>query len=306
MKNIKKRRVVITGASGFIGSFLVNKLLSLGYENIITINRKAIDLKKTKNIKGNFSDEALLQEILKKNDIVIHLACSSNPSISQQNIRKDIEENMIGSVTLLQVCVDKKINKFIYISSGGVIYGNHGMKKVKEDARTVPINSHGIMKLSIENYLKVLNRLYNLNYIIIRPSNPYGRKNNDNKNQGIIDVFLKKVNNNEGLEIWGDGKIVRDFIYIEDLIALIIKTINPKIKNETFNAGSGIGTSVNDILKMIKKITGKNINVKYLKKRNFDVAYNVLNIKKSETLLNWKPKNNLEKNMRKILRKYYL
>ena len=157
------------------------------------------------------------------------------------------------------------------------------------------------MKLSVENYLKVFSYLYGLKYVIIRPSNPYGRKSESKRKQGLIDIFLKKIKNEEKLEIWGDGEVVRDFIYIEDLVELIIKTFDSEIKNEILNAGTGVGTSINNFLDLVRKLTKKSIKVKYFKKRNFDVSYNVLDVKKAEKMLNWKPNKNLKRNIEKIL-----
>jgi len=301
MKKLIKKRIVVTGAGGFIGSSLVERLVALGCYNIVAIDRNATNFEKIKNITTNFSDEKKMRKIIQKDDIVIHFACSSNPAISQQDAIKDIEENVIGSLKLLQICVEKKISKLVYISSGGVIYGNQGARKMKESGNSDPISLHGVMKLTIEKYIQAFGHLFGLNYVIVRPGNPYGRKNSNNRNQGIVDVFISKINNNENLEIWGDGKIIRDYIYIDDLIALIVETLNPKILKEIFNAGTGVGTSINEIVDILKRVSGKNFRAKYFKKRNFDILYNVLNMDKAKGILKWKPKKNLEENIKQII-----
>ena len=296
---MKKPRIVITGASGFIGTNLVKKLLKNGYKNIVAIDKNKFSDNSVKTAIGNFNDSALLNKVIRKNDIVIHLACSTVPALSESDKEKDIKENVFGTLKLLKISTNKKINKFIFFSSGGTVYGDKNYP-VSEEAETSPINSHGSMKLMIENDIKIFNRQHGLNYVIIRPSNPYGREKSNKKNQGVIDIFLKKIINNETLEIWGDGKIIRDYIYIDDLTDLVAKTIESAVSNEILNAGSGQGTSINDIIKIIGKITNKKIKVKYLSARNFDTPYNVLDVRKAKTILNWEPSTKLGDGIRKI------
>lgn len=296
---MKNNRIVITGGSGFIGSHLINDLLSQNHQNILSIDKKKSSNQLIKNKIGNFFDTKLLLNTLKKNDIVIHMACSSVPAISEANKEKDIRENLIGSINLFQACIKKKIKKIIYFSSGGTVYGNHGNKKIKETDISNPINSHGAMKIAIEKYLQVFHHTHGLNYVIIRPGNPYGRTIDNNKNQGIIDIFLKKIINREPLEIWGDGETVRDYIHIEDLTDLIIKIIKSDINNEIFNAGTGKGTSINQLLEIIKNITNIEPKIKYKKNRNFDLKYNILNIKKAKDKINWKPSINIKNGIKK-------
>ncbi len=297
---MKKDKIIITGASGFIGTNLVDNLQNAGYNNLLSLDKKQFTNKQVNTVIGSFFDEKILNNTIKKNDIVIHLACSTIPSSSEENRLQDISENIIGTLKLLQICAEKKVKKFIFFSSGGTVYGDHGKKTIKETEKTNPICSHGIMKLTIENYIQVYNRLHNLNYVIIRPSNPYGRIINSNKNQGIVDIFLKKAINNELLEIWGDGEIVRDYIHIDDLANFIVKVIKQDIKNEIFNIGTGIGTSVNKLIEVIQGILGKKLQTTYLEHRNFDAEYNVLNIEKAKKMLNWQPKVTINEGVAKI------
>ncbi len=302
MHNLRKNRIVITGASGFIGSNLVKKLLENGYKNLLAIDLNKSSILPIDTMIGNFSDRKLLNKAIKKDDIVIHLACSTVPSLSEKNKEKDIEDNVMGTSKLLKICAEKKIKKFIFFSSGGTIYGEQN-QPVNEKTKTSPINSHGQMKLMIENNIKKFNQRHNLNYIIIRLSNPYGRKIENHKNQGLIDIFLKKIINHETLEIWGDGKIIRDYIHIDDLSNSILKLIKKDINNEILNVGTGVGTSINEAIDIIQKISKQKIKVKYLQKRNFDISYNVLDIKKAKTILNWKPTIDLKKGIEKIYNK---
>lgn len=298
---INKNRVVIIGGSGFIGSHLVNKLIAIGYKNLLVIDRKKPLIKTVKYILGNFQSTNLLKNNIKKNDIVVHFACTTIPATSELNKEKDIMDNIVGTVKLLQICAEKKITKFIFLSSGGTIYGDRYKKPIKENEQTNPINSHGVMKLAIEKYINVFSHLYGLKYLIIRGGNPYGWLITDKqRKQGIIDVFLLKAINHQLIEIWGSDKIVRDYIYIDDLINFIIKSIQQNINNEIINVGTGKGASIKEIIRLIQKITGHKLIIKYREKRKIDVVYNVLNISKAKKLFNWRPKIKLKDGINKI------
>ena len=294
-----KNRIIITGGSGFIGSHLIEALKKNGYKNLVVIDKNKPTDKNISFIKGDFSANKILRNTIKNNDIIVHLACSTIPSTSEQNKEKDIMENVIGAVRLLENCRGKKLKNFIFLSSGGTVYGKINRPAEETDAPQ-PINAHGLMKYLIEKYIEIHHRLYGLNYTIVRASNPYGRKVVGGIKQGVIDVLLKKTTDNQLIEIWGDGKVVRDYFHIDDLTALLVKIIKKPTLNQTINVGSGQGTSLNDLLKIIKKITGKKLKIKYLPGRGFDLPYNILNINKAKKLYGWRPKIGLEDGIKKI------
>jgi len=294
-----KNRIIITGGSGFIGSHLIEALKKNGYKNLVVIDKNKPTDKNISFIKGDFSANKILRNTIKNNDIIVHLACSTIPSTSEQNKEKDIMENVIGAVRLLENCRGKKLKNFIFLSSGGTVYGKINRPAEETDAPQ-PINAHGLMKYLIEKYIEIHHRLYGLNYTIVRASNPYGRKVVGGIKQGVIDVLLKKTTDNQLIEIWGDGKVVRDYFHIDDLTALLVKIIKKPALNQTINVGSGHGISINNLLKIIKKITGKKLKIKYLPGRGFDLPYNILNINKAKKLYGWRPKIGLEDGIKKI------
>jgi len=294
-----KNRIIITGGAGFIGSHLTAALRKNGYKNLLVIDKNHPADRGVRFIKGDFSNSRLLHQIIKNGDIIVHLACSTIPSTSEQNKEKDIMENVIGAVRLLENCRGKKLKNFIFLSSGGTVYGNIS-KPAKETDAAQPSNAHGLMKYLIEKYIEIHAQLYGLNYTIIRASNPYGRKVVGGIKQGVIDVLLKKTTDNQLIEIWGDGKVVRDYFHIDDLTALLVKIIKKPTLNQTINVGSGHGISINNLLKIIKKITGKKLKIKYLPGRGFDLPYNILNINKAKKLYGWRPKIGLEDGIKKI------
>ncbi len=279
-----KERCLVLGGGGFIGSNLVGYLLSSGYDvrifDIIGFSKKNIEeyLNDVEIIEGNLDDLTTVNEALSDVDYVYHLISTTVPSSSQLNPRYDVESNLVPTLNLLELIKKTSVKKIIYLSSGGTVYGLPIDVPIKENHTTNPINSYGIVKKAIEDYLLLYNRLWNIEVCIFRLSNPYGEKQNPKGIQGVIPVFLSKAINNEVIEVWGDGNVVRDYIYIKDAIKIMVEAIRIKTPEIVYNLGSGIGTSINDILDFIKVNLEPNLVVKYSEGRTFDVPVNVLDI----------------------------
>ncbi len=302
-----KKRVVVIGGSGFIGSNFLLAYVDKEKYDLLSISRSKFLMAGVKTLQGNFSDKEFLREKLKENDIVIHLACTTVPVTSEKNKKADYIQNVLGTKILLEVCVEKKVNKFIFMSSGGTIYGDHGNKRVCEKDITRPIGYHGKMKLKIEEVIQEYNKNYNLDFLIIRASNPFGRNRIQQKNnQGVIEVFLNKFIAGKEITIWGEGNQIRDFIYIEDLISAIFLLLEKKIKNKIINVGSGQGHSINEVIKIIESSINKRIKIIHKPSRNFDVPYNVLDISKLQKLIAWQTKYSVEEGIKKTIKKYHL
>ncbi len=283
-------KILILGGFGFVGTNLIEELLKRGNYEIIVFEAKEVIIQNPRilnNIKiyyGDFHNENDYEVIFKENEIdnVIHLIGTTIPSLSNENIIYDIQSNLINSVKLLNMMNKYNIKNIVFPSSGGTVYGIL-KKEHKESDPTAPICSYGIMKLMIEKYLYLFNYLYGINFLIIRPSNPFGEYHK-NLRQGLINVVLKKIQNGETVEIWGDGSVVRDFIYIKDLVMIIVDLIEKKIRNEVINIGSGKGHSINEILSIIREEIG-NFSLKFIEGRKVDVPHSVLNIDKLKTFL---------------------
>ena len=296
-----KNDILITGGTGLIGSALVDKLARINHRSSIRIISKNSSEARHSSItyfRGDFKNKKLLNKLIKKNSTVIHLACSSVPSISEMDRAADLRNNLIGTINLLDICVKKKTRRFIFISSGGTVYGKL-QRPAKEEDLTNPISSHGAMKLAIEKYIQVYNHLYNLPFIIIRASNIYGPGQIFDKPQGISGVCLKKAMQNEAVSIYGDGCIMRDYIYIDDFADALIGILSNNINNEIINIGCGKAVSLKTILKNIEKTCNMPLKIKKLKKRKFDIDYNALCNDKAFKLLGWRPKTTLLEGIKK-------
>ena len=284
------KKILILGGFGFIGTNLTEELLKRSNYEIIIFEAKNVLIQNpdlldhVKVYYGDFHNEKDYEIIFKENeiDVIIHLISTTVPSISNENIIYDIHSNLINTVKLLNTMKQYQIKNIIFPSSGGTVYGI-SKEEHKESNSTKPICSYGIMKLAIEKYLYLYNYLYEINYLILRLSNPFGEYHK-NPLQGLINVVIEKVLNRETIEIWGNGSITRDYIYIKDIVRIIVDLIEKNIQNEIINVGSGRGYSINEILSIIREKIG-DFPLKFVEGRAIDVPHLVLNIDKLKTFL---------------------
>lgn len=286
-------KYVVLGGNGFIGSYIVDVLLREGHDVTvfdIGTERYREPLSNVTYVFGRIDDHELIEKTFEGIDILVHCVSTTVPITSNQNIEFDIESNLVTAVKLFRIACEKNIKRIVYLSSGGAVYGEPESVPVIEDSSTNPISSYGIIKLTIEKYLKYFSLNYGIEYNIIRPSNPYGPRQNPYGNQGVISVFLGKICQGKNLEIWGDGNISKDYIFITDLADAIYEASVTKEKNQTFNIGSGIGISINDIVDAIRNVTKEQFAVNYYPTNKFDVQHVCLDIENAKKYLDFKPK----------------
>lgn len=300
------QRCLIFGGSGFIGSHLTNALVKKGYRTFVVCrnSKKAYDnLSGLRNrigiLYGDFLDHNFLENIIKPNDIVFDLISSSVPSTSSNSPIEEINQHITPHVKFIDIAVKKKIKKIIFASSGGGIYGENKKKVQSETNETQPFSPHAIAKLTIENYLRFFSREYGNKFIIYRISNPYGPKQISRQGFAIIPSFFKHVIEHTPPIIFGDGKQLRDFIYIDDLIEAIMVSFPKNTKSHTYNLGSNSGTPINRLWQEIKKLTNSDLNPLFKKNRTIDVPRVILNTERFRKEFKWKPKITLEEGLKK-------
>ena len=274
--------VLVIGGNGFIGSHLIDYLVENnhsvrvfdhGHEKFRSPNPK-IDYRI-----GEIGDVAYLYEAMLNIDVVFHLASGSVPSSSNLDIEIDITKNVFPTISILNNMVKLRIKKIIYFSSGGAVYGEVNDLPIKESNALNPISSYGITKLTIESYIKLYSRNHSIEYLIIRPSNPYGPRQGHFLAQGVISTFLRKINKNDSLTIYGDGENKKDYIFVEDLVKYVYSLFS-KSKTGIYNVGSGNGVSINDIIGIIQEITQENCKIEFVESKNYDVKDFALDISK--------------------------
>lgn len=278
--------IVILGGAGFIGTNLAIRLAKKNDVTVIDRGNYFEALKKT-NLPITYKIypyelSADFDAQVRNQDIVFHLASTNIPGDSNKNIAKELEANVTVTALLLDACVRQHVKEVVFISSGGAVYGKKGRCPISEDTVTYPITSYGIEKISIEKLLYLYRYQYGLDYRTIRLANPYGPYQRPNGKLGVVTTFIYKALKSETLEVYGDGSVVRDFIYIDDAVEGILKIAFGNNEYRVFNLGSGKGTSIQKVIQIIKEEINDKIKIKYISCRKNDVQENYLDISRYE------------------------
>lgn len=289
-------RALILGGNGFIGSHLTDELLRHGsyvrvfdrYPELFRAPLSGVDY-----VFGDFGNRALVSAALAEIDVVYHLISTTLPQTSNDDPIFDVQSNVIETLALLQECVSRSINKFVFISSGGTVYGEPDKLPILEDSPTFPLCSYGITKLCIEKYLEMFRSLYGLEYVIIRPSNPFGPRQNPKGIQGVISVFLALMLEQRPITIWGDGSVIRDYIFVEDLVNGIYRSSVCASEHRIFNIGTGTGIALRELAAVCNACTGLMSRIDYLPQRAFDIPAVYLDINRAKQELGWQPRTSL-------------
>ena len=278
------RNILLIGGAGFIGSNVIRYMLRLPDQYRIFVmepvfaNVSRIETFDINIYRGELSDIDSVQSVIEINkiDTIVHLVSTLIPGSTFDDYKREFQNVIFPSIELMSLCAKRNI-KFIYFSSGGTIYGNSTDKRpFKESDTLAPISYYGWSKQMMENGIQYVHRTEGLQYLIVRPSNPYGHGQRIHAKQGLIAVSLGKIFAGEPITVWGDGCSVRDYIYIDDLARIMQQLIEKDVSNITLNVGSGVGTSVNDIMVELKNITEEYFDVNYVSSRKVDVANMIL------------------------------
>lgn len=281
----------VFGGSGFIGTNLCQALARDGhvvtsFDNIAFrganpgIRSQAFD----------FSAPGDLNRALADVDVVVHLISTMLPSPSNSEPIRDVQENLVGSLRLIDAVKKSPVRRFIFLSSGGTVYGSQSKIPISECAKSDPLCSYGIVKRSIEQYLALHRHLHGLDYFALRVANPYGPFQRPG-GQGLVANVIDKALHSQPVVIWGDGSVVRDYIFIDDVIDAILAAArcDDAAATRVLNIGSGIGRSVLDVVSSIEKMMDTTIAKQFIASRPSDVPVNVLDIARAGEVLLWQP-----------------
>lgn len=301
-------RYLVLGGGGFIGSHLCDSLLLSGHSVRVferpnlSRYRKFNDTELIEWVEGDFTNKIDLADAVQSCDVIYHLVSTTLPKTSNDNPVFDVASNVVGTLNLLEVAKQAKVSKVVFVSSGGTVYGIPRQIPISETDPTEPVVSYGISKLAIEKYLHLYHVLHGMEYCILRLANPYGERQKVNTAQGAVAVFLYRALHGQPIEIWGDGSVTRDYIYIGDAVSALLMAGKHKGKQRLFNIGSGEGKSLNQILDTIEQLLGRSVNRYYLSGRAFDVPTNVLDITRARESLGWEPQTTFMEGMQHMLR----
>jgi UDP-glucose 4-epimerase len=232
-------------------------------------------------------------QLLEQVSTVYHLAWSSLPQSSNDNPLRDVSDNVLGTLRLLEAAKRCCLPRLVFASSGGTVYGALSSVPANEQHTTNPRCAYGISKLAMEKYLALYQELWSLNCVALRISNAYGPGQKVRRNFGAISTFAARALKGEPIRIFGDGSIIRDYIYIDDLVEALIAAGNRHEGPRVINIGSGIGRSLNDIVALLASICTK-VEVIYGAERNLDIPVSVLDISLAKRVLKWEPRTAIE------------
>ena len=277
-----------------MGAHLVDRLVADG-NRVRVLDRVPIDLRPrwqgaatVENLAGDFVDLSAVDAAVREIDVAYHLVSTTIPATSNVDPVFDVHSNLIGTLSFLKSAQAAGIKKIVFVSSGGTIYGNAPSQPIKETDPTEPICSYGITKLAIEKYLALYEYLHGLRFIAFRVSNAYGEKQRPGP-QGVIAAFMQKALKGVPLEIWGDGTVVRDFVYIHDVVDALVRGAEYEGPFRVFNVGSGAGRSLNQVVDALRLVTGRPIECIHKASRPVDLPRSVLDISLVKQELSWNP-----------------
>jgi UDP-glucose 4-epimerase len=296
-------KVLVTGGAGFIGSNVVDLLISNGHD-VCVLDDLSSGKKDYINNSATFYEMDILDDvgkIIKDEGIecVIHHAAQIQVRKSIENPVFDANVNILGSLNLLESARDVK--KFIFASTGGAIYGEPEYLPADESHPENPLAPYGISKLAFEKYLYMYGEIYGLDYVALRYGNVYGPRQDPYGEAGVVAIFANSMLKGESPTINGDGNQTRDFVYVEDVARSNRLAMEKSVGERVINIGTGKETSVNEIFDTIQKSLGTDINPVHGPTIKGEVQKISLDVKRAEDELGWQPEVSLEAGIGKFL-----
>ncbi len=298
-------RCLVLGGSGFIGSHLVELLLESAFQVRVfsrspSLSATLAGVKSSVEFSvGDFRDAQTLANAVKGCDHVYHLIATTVPTTSNQDMVFDADSNLISTLRLLEICVHENVKQVIFASSGGTVYGKSDKQAISECHSTEPRCSYGVVKLAIEKYLELFRIQHALDYTVLRISNCYGPRLPINGEQGVVGAFLNRLQRGEPIELWGDGSITRDYVYVTDVALALRAALGQQSPFRVFNIGTGIGTSLLNLIEMMERATDCHFHILKREAREVDVPVNILDATRARKCLSWQATTPLEQGLAK-------
>jgi UDP-glucose 4-epimerase len=287
--------VLLIGGNGFIGQALARQLAAEGREVHVLARHAEAGRRDGINFhRGCQSDTLLLAPLLRCCDAVVHLASTTTPGRSAQAPALEMAENMLPLAKFLQAQAEVGSRRLIFFSSGGAIYGNPSYLPVGEDQPTCPRSWHATGKLAAEAMFATAALQTGSPLAILRPANLYGPGQVLQSDFGLVRTLLERALSGEPVDIWGDGQQVRDYLYIDDLVSACIGLLDRHVVTGVFNAGTGVGTTVLELVDLTQYITGRQLPLRYHSSRGIDVEKIWLDCRKLHDVLGWRAAVSLE------------
>jgi UDP-glucose 4-epimerase len=297
---------LVTGGYGFIGNQLVG-LLSNEFSEVRILDNlssvaRVVRLPNVHFIKGDIRDAETTFEALKDVDVVFHTAAHIDVVASTREPFVDLENNILGTLSVCEAARKNDVSKMIY-SSSAAVYGNADVFPIDEMQPIRPISQYAASKYSGELYLAAYHNLYGIDTISLRYFNVYGPyQRPENAYSGVISKFFYDARSNAKIQIFGDGKQTRDFVYVKDIVRANLLAAKSKASGTAINVGSGVETSINDLAKKIKAMVPTNAHIVHAKPRVGDGRRSLADISLAKKLINYEPETKIADGLEKISR----
>ena len=297
--------ILVTGGAGFIGSHLVRHLLAKG-EKVTALDNLSTGLAENLPPEAKLVEMDILDEDLPKVvaagafDAIVHLAAQTMVDTSIKNPLLDTRENLLGTVQVLEAARAANVKRVIFASTAAV-YGDvkEDDLPVREAQPTLPLSFYGLSKLSVEKYLEMYEKLYGMEYVVLRFANVYGERQGDGGEGGVISIFAKAVAEGRDITIYGDGEQTRDFVYAGDIAEGILAALRTEEVNAAYNLSTQTETSLRELVSLLAEIRGREIVPKYGAEREGDIYKSMLSNSRARRGLDWQPATTLAEGLRR-------
>ena len=285
----------VIGGTGFIGTHVTRLLAESGRDVVVLDSRGPSDTQlpnRVRLVSGDYGDRAVIQDVLRGVDEVIHLAYATVPQTSFDDPINDLLANLPESVQLMQVAAEAGVSRFLLVSSGGTVYGVASSLPICEDHPTNPISPYGITKLTLEKYATMFWAVSGLPIVVVRPANAYGEEQRAAGGQGFIAAAMHSIVRGEEFAVFGPEGTVRDYVHVSDIASGIVAALDHGEVGGTYNIGTGRGRNNLEVLHEIEPFAsreGFRMLVKTLPPRKFDVPANVLDSRRLQAVSGWQP-----------------
>ncbi len=294
-------KALVTGGAGFIGLHLVKRLLSDDWSVTVVDDLSSSPMNDQETsaaplYKLDIADPALADVFAENRpEIVFHLAAQVSVSRSMREPELDVHTNILGGINLLQQCVRFGVKRVVLFSTGGALYGEPDYLPCDEAHPINPLSVYGASKHALEQYTRIIAEANGIDYIILRPGNVYGPGQDPHGESGVFAIFGLRMLAGEEVTIHGDGQQVKDYVYVDDVVAAGVAAALPEVPaGGIYNIGSGVPTSVNDIFALLAEETGYSQAPVYAPERPGDVRRIYLDTSRAQHELGWGPEIDLD------------
>ncbi len=299
-------KVLVTGGAGFIGSHLVRQLIANGDEVYVLDNLSTGSLSHLPRAgftfwKQDIRDNNIIQQIIfAQFDAIVHLAAQTMVDASIKDPEFDAAENILGTIHVLEAARKSNVRRVIFASTAAA-YGDvaENVLPIRETEKLKPMSFYGLSKVTVEKYLVLYNKMYDLNYVICRFANVYGERQGDSGEGGVISIFAKRIANGQDITIFGDGEQTRDFVYAGDIAAGICKALVTAKMNTVYNLSTQTETSLNELVDILGRVAGCKLPIAHGPVREGDIYRSMLSNEKAVNNLMWKPAVDLLKGLQR-------